>query len=143
MNINSDMTINRVGDQWLVLSERDGVVHVLSGAAATVIDCVSSGQPIPAGCDDAVAALVAIGILTPTTRWSRRRILATAATAAAVGIATAALPTAVAAASPAPEPPPDPAPTTTAAPSDPPPEPSNVSFTEPGETELTVSWVGV
>lgn len=143
MNINSDMTINQVGDQWMVLSACDGVVHVLSGAAAIAIDCVSSGRPIPAGCDDAVAVLVDTGVFMPPSKWSRRKVLATAATAAAVGITTAALPTAVAAASLSPEPSLDPAPSTTAAPPDPPPEPSNISFSEPGETELTVSWVGV
>lgn len=144
MKINRDVTINRVGEQWLALDDRDGVVHVLSDAAATAIDCVIGDRPIPTACDDAVAALVDTGILTPNSRWSRRKILSTAATAAAVGITTAALPTAVAAASAAPEPSPDPAPSTSAPPPpEPPPEPSNLSFSDPGETELTVSWAGV
>ena len=136
MNINSAVAVERVGDEWLALDGRDGVVHSLSGPAATVIDCVMGGQPIPAACDDAVATLVDTGILTPTTRWSRRRILTTAATAAAVGIGTVTLPTAIAAASSGP----GPAPAPTTVPPEPPPEPSNLSFSDPGETELTVLW---
>ena len=99
MEINSDIVIERVGDQWLALDNRDGVVHNLSGPAATVIDCVTTGQPIPAACDDAAATLVDTGILTPDIGWSRRKVLAVGATAAAVGLVTLTLPTAAMAAS--------------------------------------------
>jgi hypothetical protein len=99
MEISRDISIERVGDQWLALAMRDGVVFELTGPAATVIDCVNAGQPIPAACDDAAQALVDTGILTASTGWSRRRVLAAGGTAAAVGLITLSLPTAAMAAS--------------------------------------------
>ncbi len=88
------VSCERVGDSWLVLSDRDGVVHNLTGPAATVIDCVTTGQPVPPECDDAVASLVDTGILTAPTGWSRRKVLAAGGAAAAVGMVTLTLPTA-------------------------------------------------
>jgi len=45
MEISSNITLERAGEQWLALDDRDGVVHSLTGAAATVIDCVTNGEP--------------------------------------------------------------------------------------------------
>jgi hypothetical protein len=99
VRLRQGVSCERVGDNWLVLGNRDGVVHNLTGQAATVIDCVTSGQPVPPDCDDAVATLVDTGILTPDTGWSRRKVLAAAGAAAAIGMVTLTLPTAAMAAS--------------------------------------------
>lgn len=100
VRIREGVSCERVGDHWLVLCNPDGVVHNLTGPAATVLDCVTTDQPIPTECTEAVDALVDTGVLTGAPGWSRRKILTTAAAAAAAGITTAVLPTASAAASP-------------------------------------------
>jgi hypothetical protein len=99
VRLRQGISCERVGDSWLVLCDRDGVVHSLTGSAATVIDCVTTGQPVPSDCDDAVATLVDAGILTPDTGWSRRKVLAAGGAAAAIGMVTLTLPTAAMAAS--------------------------------------------
>ena len=99
VQLRQGVSCEQVGDSWLVLSDRDGVVHNLTGPAATVIDCVTTGQPIPPDCDDAVATLIDAGILTPDAGWSRRKVLAAGGAAAAIGMVTLTLPTAAMAAS--------------------------------------------
>lgn len=104
MKLGPHISCDRVGDQWLVVSRRDNTAHHLTGPAATVMDCVTTGETIPSGHDDTVSALLDAGILTSSSGWSRRQVLATAATAAAVGITTAALPAAAFASSSGPNP---------------------------------------
>lgn len=43
VQLRQGVSCKRVGDSWLVLSDREGVVHNLTGPAATVIDCVTTG----------------------------------------------------------------------------------------------------
>jgi hypothetical protein len=102
VRLRQGVSCERVGDSWLVLCDRGGVVHNLTGPAATVIDCVTNGQPVPPDCADAEQALLDAGVLVATTGWSRRKVLAAGGTAAAVGLVTLTLPTAAMAASPGP-----------------------------------------
>jgi hypothetical protein len=99
INVSDAVSLERVDDQWVALVGARGEVHRLSGQAAAVIDAVIARQPIPVGHDDAVAALVASGVIVAPNGWSRRRVMGAGAAAAAAGIATLALPKAVAAAS--------------------------------------------
>lgn len=114
MRLGKDVAAEKVGDQWLVVSHRYNTAHHLSGPAATVIDCVTSGQKIPEGYDDTVTGLITLGVLEPAPGLSRRQVISTAAAATAIGVTSVALPAAAFASSsdsPAPDPgPPAPAP---------------------------------
>lgn len=114
MRLGKDVSAEKIGDQWLVVSHRDNAAHHLSGPAATVIDCVTSGQKIPEGYDDTVTGLITLGVLEPAPGLSRRQVISTAAAATAIGVTSVALPTAAFASSPGsstPDPgPPPPAP---------------------------------
>ena len=132
MQLRPNVSAEKVGDHWLVVSHRDNTAHHLSGPAATVIDCVTSGHQIPAGHDDAVTALITLGILEPTSGWSRRQVITTAAAATTIGVASVALPTAALASSSGPKPGPDPDPPPSGPDPDPPPDP-----------DLGKTWSGV
>lgn len=99
MHLRKDISVEKVGDQWLVVSHRDNTAHHLGGPAATVMGCVTEGQAIPPEHDDTVSVLVELGILEPATGWSRRQVLTSAASAATVGIISVTLPTAALASS--------------------------------------------
>ena len=99
MHLRKDISFEKVGDQWLVVSHRDNTAHHLGGPAATVMGCVTEGQAIPPEHDDTVSVLVELGILEPATGWSRRQVLTSAASAATVGIISVTLPTAALASS--------------------------------------------
>jgi streptogramin lyase len=100
VKVDSMVSVERVGDAWLVLDSRTSQVHRLRGDAASVLEAITSGAAVPADLDGAVAALLEMGVLTSDARWTRRRALvAGTAAAAAVGVSTLALPSAVAASS--------------------------------------------
>ncbi len=129
MKLGKDISCEQIGDQWVVVSHVDGTAHHLLGDAATVIDYVIAGRPLPAGYDDTVNALVHAGILTVDSGWSRRQVLTTGAAAAAGGISSVALPAAALAASSVdpgtlPGPNPDPNPDPNPGPPEPTPDPN-------------------
>ena len=85
LKVRSDLRVEAVGEDLMVLDAADGQVHSLSGGLAEALRLVVAGtapSDIPSHLDDALASLIDKGIV-ENGGWSRRKMLATGGVGAA------------------------------------------------------------
>ncbi len=90
-----DIVVERVGEEYVILSRLDGVVHRLSSVSQEAVDALLLGHDV-SGFESDIATLDGLGLLQTEGRAtvSRRQAVAGLAGVVGAGVVTVALPTA-------------------------------------------------